>query len=84
MDGDSSLSVGLTNDERDLISNLMVETYRKSVSEKVLNLKYEPYEDYSRNELEPIMDSIIDSKTMNRELMEDLSLLMYEVKKSKK
>jgi hypothetical protein len=84
MDGDSSLSVGLTNDERDLISNLMVETYRKSVSEKVLNLKYESYDDYSRNQLEPIMDSVMDSKTMNRELMEDLFLLMYEVKKSKK
>ena len=84
LDRDSSLSVGLTDDEMDLISNLMVETYRKSVSDKVLNLKYESYDDYSRNELEPIMDSVMDSKTRNRELMEDLFEFLYELEKSKK
>lgn len=84
MDKDSSISVGLTDDETDLISNLMVETYRKSVSEKVLNLKYESYDDYSRNGLEPIMDSVMDSKTRNRELMEELFEFLYEVEKLKK
>lgn len=84
MDGDLSLSVGLTNDDRDLISNLMVESYRKSVSEEVLSLPYKSYDDFSRNGLEPIMDSVMDSKTMNRELMEELFLFLYEMEKSNK
>lgn len=84
IDGDLSISVGLTNDDRDLISNLMVESYRKSVSEEVLSLPYESYDDYSRNGLKPIIDSVMDSKTMNRELMEELFLFLYEMEKSNK